>query len=105
MYPHERSLVTRFQDQPFAIVGVNSDTDREALARVVQKENITWRSFWNGPEGPGGPIAAAWNVRGWPTVYVLDDDGVIRYKGHGGERQIDAAIEAALAGAKRATHR
>jgi hypothetical protein len=27
-----------------------------------------------------GPIATAWNVRGWPTLYILDHNGVIRYK-------------------------
>jgi hypothetical protein len=28
MYPHERSLVKRLEGQPFALLGVNSDTDR-----------------------------------------------------------------------------
>lgn len=26
-----------------------------------------------------GPIATAWNVHGWPVIYVLDAEGVIRY--------------------------
>lgn len=25
-----------------------------------------------------GPIATAWDVSTWPTIYVLDDEGVIR---------------------------
>jgi hypothetical protein len=47
----------------------------------MAKEKITWRSFWNGPEGTDGSISRAWNVRSWPTVYVLDARGVIRFKG------------------------
>ena len=82
MYPHERSLVKRLADEPFALIGVNSDADKEALKQVLIDEDITWRSFWNGPEGTGGPISTAWNVSGWPTIYVLDHEGVIRYKGH-----------------------
>ena len=29
MYPHERSLVERLKDKPFALIGVNSDTDKD----------------------------------------------------------------------------
>jgi hypothetical protein len=75
MYPHERSLVEKYADQPFAIVGVNSDDDLAELAKVREKERITWRSFWNGPQGTQGPISKAWNVRGWPTLYVIDAAG------------------------------
>ena len=82
MYPRERSLVKRLENQPFALLGVNSDSDLEQLRPVLERENITWRSFWNGPEGTGGPISTKWNVSGWPTVYILDREGVIRYKGH-----------------------
>jgi len=82
MYPDERSLVKRLADQPFALIGVNSDKDKQALRQVLEDEEITWRSFWNGPEGTRGPLSTAWNVSGWPTVYVLDHEGVIRGKGH-----------------------
>jgi hypothetical protein len=103
MFPHERSLVAKYKDEPFAIIGVNSDKDLEALKPVREKENITWRSFWNGPEGTGGPISTAWNVHGWPTLYVVDAAGVIRYKSVGAnEEAIDASIEQLLAEAKAA---
>ena len=77
MYPHERSLVERMKGRPFAIVGVNSDTNREELKKVMAKERITWRSFWDGGN-TRGPIATKWNVSGWPTIYVIDHQGVIR---------------------------
>ena len=95
MYPHERSLVKKMESKPFALVGVNSDRDREALKPVLEKEKITWRSFWNGEQGTGGPISATWNVRGWPTLYVIDHKGVIRHKwlGSPGDKVLDEAIE------------
>jgi len=97
MYPHERSLVEKYKNEPFAIVGVNSDDDLEQLRSVRQKENITWRSFWNGPEGTSGPISKAWNVSGWPTIYILDAQGVIRYKSVGADEEaIDATLERLL---------
>ena len=99
MYPHERSLVKRLEGQPFALLGINSDRDREALKKVMKKQGITWRSFWNGG-GTGVPISSAWNVRGWPTIYVLDHKGVIRYKNVRGER-MDEAVDALLAEMKK----
>lgn len=80
MYPHEQLLVDKFKDKPFALLGVNSDRDREKLKEIIQEKKLTWRSFWNGPKGTGGPISEEWAVQGWPTVYIIDHKGVIRYK-------------------------
>ena len=95
MYPHERSLVKRLKDQPFALIGVNSDRDLEKLRPRLEEEEITWRSFWNGPKGTQGPISLRWGVRGWPTIYVLDHKGVIRFKNVRGER-MDEAVDQLL---------
>ena len=81
MYPHERSLVKQLSDKPFAIVGVNSDGNLEKIRKIVDQKNLTWRSFQNDREE--GAISDEWGVQGWPTVYLLDAEGVIRFKGHG----------------------
>ncbi len=96
MYPHERSLVERLKDEPFALIGVNSDMDLKELKKAMEKENITWRSFWNGPGGRSGPISKAWNISGWPTIYILDHNGVIRFKDVRGE-PMDKAVDILLA--------
>ena len=94
MYPHERSLVKRLADKPFALLGINSDRDRDELKKSLEKEQITWRSWWDGGS-TSGPIAKKWNVHGWPTIYVLDDKGIIRYKNVRGE-SMDKAVDALL---------
>jgi len=94
MYPHERSLVKELKDKPFALIGINSDRDRDALKEVLKKEEITWRSWWDGGSTQG-PIATKWNVHGWPTLYVLDAKGVIHYKGHNGN-DMDKAVKKLL---------
>ena len=96
MYPHERSLVKRLENEPFALIGVNSDADLEALRPRLEEENITWRSFWNGPEGTQGPISKAWNVYGWPTIYIIDSKGVIRARNKRGEA-MDEVVDMLLA--------
>lgn len=94
MYPHERSLVKRLQDKPFALLGINSDS-KERVQEAMKKNDITWRSFWDGGS-TGGPIATKWAVSGWPTIYVLDDKGVIRFKNVRGEA-MDEAVDELLA--------
>jgi hypothetical protein len=87
--------VKRLENAPFALIGVNSDSDKELIKTRNEKHGITWRSFWNGPEGPSGPIATQYRVRGWPTIYVLDAQGVIRYIGVRGEA-MDHAVDTLL---------
>ena len=106
MFPHERSLVKKLESKPFALVGVNSDTDLSALKKVLEEEKITWRSFWNGKDGTGGPISKEWNVSGWPTLYLIDHKGVIRHKWLGSpaedvlDKAVDKLVEAAEKDAK-----
>ncbi|MBI3820595.1 MAG: TlpA family protein disulfide reductase [Planctomycetes bacterium] len=95
MLPHERSLVKRMEGKPFALVGMNSDSDRAKLKETMAKENITWPSFFDGG-GTSGPIATKWNVHGWPTIYVIDHKGVIRYK-NVREKAMDAAVDKLIA--------
>ena len=94
MYPHERSLVKRLQGKSFVLLGVNSDESKKQLKEAMIKENISWRSWWEG--SVNGPIATRWNVRGWPMTYVLDAKGVIRYKYVRSGESINKAVDALL---------
>jgi hypothetical protein len=78
------------EGKPFALVGVNSDP-QDRLKQVIKKEKMTWRSFWDGGD-TSGPIATKWNVHGWPTIYVLDHKGVIRFKDPR-EKALDDAVD------------
>jgi thiol-disulfide isomerase/thioredoxin len=78
MVPHNVEVAKKYADKPFVIVGVNSDTDKVKLAKRIEEEKITYRSFWNGQNGPGGPISKEWKVQAWPTIVLIDQKGVIR---------------------------
>jgi len=99
MYPDERSLVSRLEDEPFALVGVNSDTDARYRA-AIEREEITWPSFWDGGD-TYGPIASKWGIWGWPTILVLDHEGTIRatdIRGEELEAEVDRLLEEMEAG-------
>lgn len=84
--PHQKKLVERLQGQPFAILGINSDYkgDLEQINAMLKEQGITWRQAIDGTTQ--GPLATRWNVQGWPTIYVLDAKGVIRFKNARGEK-------------------
>jgi thiol-disulfide isomerase/thioredoxin len=83
LVPVERALTERMKGKPFTVIGVNGDGILPDAQRAVAHEKMTWPSFWNGKDGPHGPISSAWNISGWPTVYVLDAGGIIRFKFEG----------------------
>lgn len=75
--PQLRELDSKLKDSPFAIVGVNSDILPD-LKKFLADEAVPWRNFAD--ESSTGPISALWNIRNWPTLYVIDAKGVIRAK-------------------------
>jgi peroxiredoxin len=78
MYPEERSLLVKLKDQPFAVVSVNTDAEVKTLKEAIASGQITWRCWWDG--GTDGPITTRWGVTSFPAIFVLDRQGVIRFK-------------------------
>ena len=78
MIPHEKKMVAELKDQPFALLGINSDGDRSVVNKMLTEQGITWRQAIDG--STDGPIAKRFNVSGWPTIYILDKKGVIRFR-------------------------
>ena len=139
-------MVDRLKDEPFALLGMNSDGDRAVasnlgdaevialrdlkmpeeraidavrrgdakvmeklgaagpgfkkkvfeadlanLNKVLSKNKITWRQHVMGTTS--GALAAKWNVRSWPTIYILDAKGVIRFKDLRDEEMEEAVVK------------
>jgi peroxiredoxin len=77
MYPAERALVERLKGKPFALLSVNTDETVETLRRSIDSGEITWRCWWDGPDRP---TCSRWNIRSFPTVTIIDQQGVIRHR-------------------------
>jgi hypothetical protein len=80
-------------EEPFAIVGINTDDDPDAYRKSAAELGVTWTNAW---QGGFGAISQAWGVRGYPTIFVLDAQGVIRFRDVRGAA-LDAAVKALLA--------
>ena len=103
MLPHERSLVEKWKNRPFAILGVNSDgTDtEEGLAKYREKAkemSVTWRSFRDESTEP--KISDTWKVQGWPTLYFIDHKGVIHHKDIRDDAEMEKALDVMITAAE-----
>jgi peroxiredoxin len=80
-YPYERRLLELYANWPFAMLGVDSSSTAEIARDAKARERLTFPAWLDagGSSPTTGPIASAWNVVGWPAIYVLDKSGVIRF--------------------------
>lgn len=94
-YPYQRLLLEVMDADEFVLLGVNSDADIEVARQAKLDERLDYRAWWDGhaERSTAGPIATRWNVTGWPTIYVLDENGIIRHRGPRQEKLITAAKE------------
>jgi peroxiredoxin len=99
-YPYHRFVLENYQDRPIVLLGINSDAELETIQQAKIDERLPYRTWWDGHSQPDadvvaaeGPIATRWNVTGWPTIYILDEEGVIRFVGKRGGEFIAALDE------------
>jgi len=92
MIPHERELVKKLKDKPFALVSVSVDDAKATLTKFLEKEEMPWTHWWDGEDSP---ILKTYRVKAFPTLYLIDAKGVIRKKwvGSPGNEALDKAVE------------
>ncbi len=94
MIPHEREMVARLKDKPFALISISADEKKQTLKEFLSKEKMPWTHWWNGSQGG---VIDDWNVQYFPTIYVIDSQGVIRHKDLR-EQKLEAAVDELLKG-------
>lgn len=78
--PRETKFVESMKNRPFIWLGVNGDDDVELLRKAEAANTVNFRSWHDGQEGD---IATQWNIWGFPALFVIDQNGIIRYKSRG----------------------
>jgi thiol-disulfide isomerase/thioredoxin len=96
MVPHEKKLQRDYGGKGFVLLGVNGDEDKQHALNAMKETGLDWPSFWNGGSQEG--IVRDCQVSAWPTYYLIDKNGVIRYKGEGyGGKRTDEILDAYVA--------
>jgi peroxiredoxin len=88
-----RRLVEQMDGKSFALLGIHADNNTERARTVAEENQMSWPSFQDAREGP---ISKTYNINSWPTIYVLDRKGVIRYRGLYHRADIAAAVDRLL---------
>lgn len=89
MIPHEREMNEKLKGKPFAFISISGDDKKETLTAFLEKEKMPWTHWFADRKG----ILKDWNIRFYPTMYILDHKGVIRAKGLRGEELEKKVIE------------
>lgn len=94
-YPYQRELLEKMEGKPVVLLGVNSDSDREEALKAKKDEKLDYRAWWAGWDMAGkdprkGPIPDRWNIVGWPSIFIIDKDGIIRFRSTRREKMIEA---------------
>lgn len=95
MYPDIRKLGAELAVKPFATLAVMGDQNIGTVIYDTQSGDIRWRTWF---DGDSGPIATTWNIQAWPTLFLIDHNGIIvarqTDRSYGG---LKSAIDALLA--------
>jgi thiol-disulfide isomerase/thioredoxin len=96
--PMMKEVAARYAGKGVVFLGVMSE-DKAATARTaVVQEKVPWRNWLDlRDETDVGPIVKSWGVSGFPSVYVLDGGGKIRFTHVLEENELERALDALLA--------
>lgn len=94
--PQQTELAEQYRRRPLTMINVSGDDDAQLVSEHLAEHPVPGQHWWNGPEGG---VVDAWNVQAFPTVYLIDADGVIRYRNLHDE-ELDKAIEKLVAEAE-----
>jgi len=90
MIPHTREMVKKNEKKPLVFISVSCDAMRETLQDFTSKNDMPWTHWW---DGRGGKLASIYEVRAFPTIYVVDHKGVIQFKCVGYDEELDSVVE------------
>jgi len=91
MLPHETALVKRLENEPFVLFGVNTDEDPAYYRKECLANKVTWPNIFQG--STSGEISMRWGVSGYPTIYIIDAEGEIRFRDLRGEELENAVLQ------------
>jgi len=71
--PNFKAMYERYKDKGFGIVSISADQDKDAWLKALDEEQLPWANGLDEDKAIGN----LYNVRYYPTVYVVDSEGVV----------------------------
>ena len=77
--PELRDLQKKHAKEPFVLIGVSSDSSEQTVRDFTGRNQMEWTQFWDKDRR----IQQLFEIRGWPTYIVIDDEGIVRHRTSG----------------------
>ena len=80
--PNVKAMYAKYKDRGFEVVSVSADKDDKAWKKALQEEQLPWPNFRDADHS----IQNAYNVKMYPTMYLLTPDGKVIAENARGEK-------------------
>jgi cytochrome c biogenesis protein CcmG, thiol:disulfide interchange protein DsbE len=94
-FPRYQALLDRYSGR-VAVLGISEDDEEQGIDRFAEETGVGFPLAWDGDKS----VAQRYQISGMPTLFIIDQQGLVRFV-HSGfrpgdERQISAAIDSLL---------
>jgi hypothetical protein len=73
-YEPMRGLASTYSDKPLQIVGIMSNHKQEHLKAAAKRGDLPWTVI---PQTLNGPVQRDWGCDAYPTLYLVDHEGIL----------------------------
>ncbi len=94
--PNVKKTYAKYKDQKFQIIGISLDRSAEPLEAYIEKEELGWLHYWD----KSRLVSTMYKVRGIPSTFLIDGEGIIRktnLRGHALEHAVADLVRENLA--------
>jgi peroxiredoxin len=81
-FPALDQLYNQYQDQGFAVIGINVDASPARVAAFLRNTPVKFPILIDSK----GETAEAYRLSGLPTIFIIDRDGVVKHRHSGYEK-------------------
>ena len=85
-FPYLQKIYEDFKNSGFMVLALETRGDRARAEKFIEQNGITFTALYD----EGGTVARAlYGVYAYPTTFLIDRDGVIRYRHIGYKRGVE----------------
>jgi peroxiredoxin len=81
--PELEQLYNKYQDEGFAVIGINVDASTARVAAFLRKAPLKYAILVDSK----GETAEAYRLSGLPTIFIIDREGVVKHRHSGYEKE------------------
>ena len=86
--PHVQAMYEKYRNQGFEVIGLaaNGDNDKKRVIDIITKQGATWPQYLDKGRNAIISYHSLYNINSYPTVWLLNKDGLIVDRNARGER-------------------